>query len=139
MNIRSMKQRDWSGLPLLICSALELSHLAELKDLAEEQGLDVLIEVHNETEMEQALTLKQSDRNKQQTSNFITSLDNNTFERSSARRNGPINRKRHSQQGRRREDDCERGLLFPYRRSLYERGEPWLNLVNLFPPALLKI
>ena len=42
---------------LLIVSALEQSILADLLSLAKEWGMDVLIEVHDEAEMERALRL----------------------------------------------------------------------------------
>ena len=43
---------------LLIMAALDDGQAAELESVAEENGLDVLIEVHNETELERALKLK---------------------------------------------------------------------------------
>ena len=42
---------------LLIVSALEQERMQELLDLARESGMDVLIEVHDEVEMERALLL----------------------------------------------------------------------------------
>jgi len=42
---------------LLIAAALEPSHMADLLAVSKEVGLDALIEVHNEEEMEQALQL----------------------------------------------------------------------------------
>ncbi len=42
---------------LLIVSALEQAILQELLDLAKESGMDVLVEVHDEAEMERALRL----------------------------------------------------------------------------------
>ena len=42
---------------LLIVACLELPHLAELYQCAQEAGLDALIEVHDATELEEALTL----------------------------------------------------------------------------------
>jgi len=41
---------------LLIVAALERAHLQELDGVARELGLDVLVEVHNEVELEDALT-----------------------------------------------------------------------------------
>lgn len=43
---------------LLIMAALEVSQAAELEALAFELGMDVLIEIHNEAELDRALTLK---------------------------------------------------------------------------------
>jgi len=43
---------------LLIVACLELSHMKELEACAHELGLDVLVEVHNAPELEQALELK---------------------------------------------------------------------------------
>ena len=43
---------------LLIMAALEDSQAAELEALAFELGMDVLIEIHNEAELDRALTLK---------------------------------------------------------------------------------
>lgn len=43
---------------LLIAACLTKDQMQELAGIAEEIGLDVLVEVHNETELEQALTLK---------------------------------------------------------------------------------
>ncbi|MBL4821863.1 MAG: indole-3-glycerol phosphate synthase TrpC [Gammaproteobacteria bacterium] len=42
---------------LLIVAALEKQQLAELSDCAQELGLDVLVEVHNKTELEASLEL----------------------------------------------------------------------------------
>ena len=42
---------------LLIAACLELPHLTDLHDCAREAGLDVLVEVHDEAELEEALTL----------------------------------------------------------------------------------
>ena len=42
---------------LLIVACLELPHLKDLYDCALEAGLDVLVEVHEEAELEEALTL----------------------------------------------------------------------------------
>jgi len=42
---------------LLIAAALETSRMQELEACAEELSLDVLVEIHNEAELEQALTL----------------------------------------------------------------------------------
>lgn len=42
---------------LLIVACLELPHLKELHDCAREIGLDVLVEVHDEAELDEALTL----------------------------------------------------------------------------------
>ena len=42
---------------LLIVACLEMPHLRELHDCAREADLDVLVEVHDETELEEALTL----------------------------------------------------------------------------------
>ena len=42
---------------LLIVACLELPHLRDLHDCAREAGLDVLIEVHDESELDEALTL----------------------------------------------------------------------------------
>jgi len=42
---------------LLIVACLELPHLRELHDCANEIGLDVLVEVHDEAELDEALTL----------------------------------------------------------------------------------
>ena len=43
---------------LLIMAALEKNHAKELEATAREYGLNVLLEVHNEKELEQALDLK---------------------------------------------------------------------------------
>ena len=43
---------------LLIVACLELNQMKELEDCAHELGLDVLVEVHNAPELEQALELK---------------------------------------------------------------------------------
>lgn len=43
---------------LLIVSALGQDQMVELAETARETGLDVLVEVHNETELEQALDIK---------------------------------------------------------------------------------
>ena len=43
---------------LLIVACLELNHMKELEACAHELGLDVLVEVHNAPELEQALELK---------------------------------------------------------------------------------
>jgi indole-3-glycerol phosphate synthase len=43
---------------LLIVACLELNQMKELEACAHEQGLDVLVEVHNAPELEQALELK---------------------------------------------------------------------------------
>ena len=45
---------------LLIAAALETSLMQELEACAEELSLDVLVEIHNEAELEQALTLNTS-------------------------------------------------------------------------------
>ena len=45
---------------LLIMAALEKNHAKELETTAKEYGLNVLLEVHNENELEQALDLKSS-------------------------------------------------------------------------------
>ena len=45
---------------LLIVACLELNQMKELEDCAHELGLDVLVEVHNAFELEQALELKTS-------------------------------------------------------------------------------
>lgn len=42
---------------LLIAAALDLSHLKELNGCARELGMDVLVEVHNQAEMQDALQL----------------------------------------------------------------------------------
>ena len=42
---------------LLIVACLELPHLKDLHDCALEAGLDVLVEIHDEAELEEALTL----------------------------------------------------------------------------------
>ncbi len=42
---------------LLIAAALETEHMQELEELAQSLGLAVLVEVHNEAELKQALTL----------------------------------------------------------------------------------
>jgi indole-3-glycerol phosphate synthase len=42
---------------LLIVACLELPHLKDLHDCAREAGLDVLVEVHDEAELDEALTL----------------------------------------------------------------------------------
>ena len=42
---------------LLIVACLELPHLKDLHDCAQEAGLDVLVEVHDEAELDEALTL----------------------------------------------------------------------------------
>lgn len=42
---------------LLIVACLELPHLKDLHDCAQEAGLEVLVEVHDEAELEEALTL----------------------------------------------------------------------------------
>ena len=42
---------------LLIVACLELPHLKDLHDCAQEVGLDVLVEVHDEAELDEALTL----------------------------------------------------------------------------------
>ena len=42
---------------LLIAACLELPHLTDLHDCAREAGLDVLVEVHDEAELDEALTL----------------------------------------------------------------------------------
>ena len=42
---------------LLIVACLELPHLKDLYDCAREAGLDVLVEVHDEVELDEALTL----------------------------------------------------------------------------------
>ena len=43
---------------LLIAAALDKNKLLELEQVASENGLDVLIEIHNEIELEKALGLK---------------------------------------------------------------------------------
>lgn len=42
---------------LLIAAALDFSHLRDLNELAQKVGMDVLVEVHNESELEKVLTL----------------------------------------------------------------------------------
>ena len=42
---------------LLIVACLELPHLKDLYECAAEAGLDVLVEVHDEAELDEALTL----------------------------------------------------------------------------------
>ena len=66
---------------LLIAACLTKDQMQELAGIAEEVGLDVLVEVHNETELEQALTLntKLLGINNRDLHSFEVSL-NNTFD-----------------------------------------------------------
>ncbi len=123
---------------LLICSALELSHLAELKDLAEEQGLDVLIEVHNETEMEQALTLKPNliGINNRDLSNFTTSLDTTIHLKDLV----PEETVLITESGIHSRADVERMIAnkvycFLIGEAFMKEASPGSALVNLFPPS----
>ncbi len=66
---------------LLIVAALEDAQMKELEQCASEFGLDVLVEVHNEPELERALALKTNmvGINNRNLHTFETSL-NNTFD-----------------------------------------------------------
>jgi indole-3-glycerol phosphate synthase len=63
---------------LIIAAALETSLMQDLSGLADELGLDVLVEVHNQQELEEAKTLKQRlmGVNNRNLRNFETSLQN---------------------------------------------------------------
>ena len=62
---------------LLIVACLKLSHLTDLHDCAREAGLDVLVEVHDEAELDEALTLGGDliGINNRDLHNFDTNLD----------------------------------------------------------------
>ncbi|MFO7747713.1 MAG: indole-3-glycerol phosphate synthase TrpC [Orrella sp.] len=63
---------------LLIVAALETSRMLELEACANDLGLDVLVEIHDESELEQALKLETSllGINNRNLKTFETSLDN---------------------------------------------------------------
>jgi len=63
---------------LLIVAALETSRMLELEACANDLGLDVLVEIHDEPELEQALKLETSllGINNRNLKTFETSLDN---------------------------------------------------------------
>lgn len=66
---------------LLIVAALDDAQLHELFGLAREQGMDVLVEVHDEDEMRRALTLPDDALlgvNNRDLHRFVTSLDTTT-------------------------------------------------------------